>query len=203
MGNLDAVIDYGAVVFKNNAFDPLYTHDKAFLFLQKAISQHDDPRALSLLGEWQYFSNTSPLDDNVGIENLIRAATLGDHGMSNRLARHWLNSGINLPSALSLAKKAVQLSNDPHYNDTLGWAYVLLNKPKEGLPHIQYAEKFISLNWEISLHRAYGEFLNGDFELSKRRFKKSLDLAKKINNDEERISAIKSFIYRYYNKSFN
>ena len=48
----------------------------------------------------------------------------------------------------------------------------------------------------------YGEFLNGDFELSKRRFKKSLDLAKKINNDEERISAIK-FIYRYYNKSFN
>ena len=96
----------------------------------------------------------------------------------NYLGYMWAERGVNLPEALELVRKAVDLDPDNGaYVDSLGWAYYQLGRYEDARGHLERAATLVNddsivLEHLGDLYRAVGEL-----ELARLNYQRALDLA--------------------------
>lgn len=96
----------------------------------------------------------------------------------NYLGYMWAEQGVNLPEALELVRRAVDLDPDNGaYVDSLGWAYYQLGRYEDARGHLERAAELVGddsivLEHLGDLYRAVGEL-----ELARLNYRRALDLA--------------------------
>ena len=105
---------------------------------------------------------------------------------ANNLAWLYVSTNRNLDKALELAQVAVRkMPDEPHVNDTLGWAYYRKAMYSQAVRHLELSTSKDATDPSVHYHLGMAYFQVGDLEKSKRSLQKALSINSVFEGAEE------------------
>lgn len=105
---------------------------------------------------------------------------------ANNLAWLYAASNRNLDQAVELARTALQqLPEDPHVNDTLGWAFYRKNMAAQAIPYLESSIQKDQSNPSIFYHLGMAYAQAGQFDKAKKSLERALAFKSDFDGAEE------------------
>ncbi len=149
--------------FRGMVFYAMEDYDRAFYQLKKAHGIEPDNREVGVPLAFIY-DRSGKQDAVISLYRKLLKAYPKDALLMNNYSYSLLTYNRNLKKGLELAKKAVKLVPDsPTYRDTLGYAYLLLDKLDDAEENLKFAYEKNPENGEICQHLGEVYFRKGNF----------------------------------------
>lgn len=112
---------------------------------------------------------------------------------ANNLAYIYLSTDRNLDQALQLARTAVeQMPDDPHVNDTVGWAYVKKNMASSGIPYLESSARKTPDDPVAQYHLGAAYMASGDVAKAEAQMKRALALKSDFEGADDARKALRA-----------